>query len=392
MTVKERQSNGATKPSSLSMDEAISRLSKGRGSTAAAEPQGDAKRAGPTPEPTAEDVLDPDVTNPNGESDAGGSDGEAAHEPADEGADETIDYSKDPLVAMTVDGEEIEVPLSELIASYSKGADYTNKTKALAEQRRAVDQKAKDLDAQLAETTAERAQLQQTRQSYAASLDHLQSTFDQADSEWAKVDWDALEEEDPIKAASLYRKHQQHLENKRAVEAERQRVAEESAQEARRQHAESVKTLRTKIQEALPEWSDEKIRTTDWAGMQKTAHKLGFTDVEINGTTDPRVFLMLHKAWKFDRAEATRKSATSPAPNRVPGREGGKAATAPAPVVQPQGARPVIRAGNQGSGVSFRDALEKFQQVTRKGGGNPLDAGAALLRAHRDQLTKSARR
>jgi len=39
---------------------------------------------------------------------------------------------------LTVDGEEIEVPLSEALSGYQRQADYTRKTQELAEQRRQV--------------------------------------------------------------------------------------------------------------------------------------------------------------------------------------------------------------------------------------------------------------
>lgn len=42
------------------------------------------------------------------------------------------------MFTVKVNGAEVEVPLSELLAGYSRTADYTRKSQALAEQRRAV--------------------------------------------------------------------------------------------------------------------------------------------------------------------------------------------------------------------------------------------------------------
>jgi len=48
------------------------------------------------------------------------------------------DEHADKPVRLTVDGEEIEVPLSEALSGYQRQADYTRKTQELAEQRRQV--------------------------------------------------------------------------------------------------------------------------------------------------------------------------------------------------------------------------------------------------------------
>jgi len=48
------------------------------------------------------------------------------------------DEYADKPVKLTVDGEEIEVPLSEALNGYQRQADYTRKTQELAEQRRQV--------------------------------------------------------------------------------------------------------------------------------------------------------------------------------------------------------------------------------------------------------------
>jgi hypothetical protein len=48
------------------------------------------------------------------------------------------DEHADKPVRLTVDGEEIEVPLAEALSGYQRQADYTRKTQELAEQRRQV--------------------------------------------------------------------------------------------------------------------------------------------------------------------------------------------------------------------------------------------------------------
>jgi len=49
-----------------------------------------------------------------------------------------VDEYGDKYVAVTLDGEEIRVPLKEAISGYQRQADYTRKTQELSEQRRQV--------------------------------------------------------------------------------------------------------------------------------------------------------------------------------------------------------------------------------------------------------------
>lgn len=49
-----------------------------------------------------------------------------------------VDEYADKYVRLTVDGEELEVPLKEAVSGYQRQADYTRKTQALAEERRNV--------------------------------------------------------------------------------------------------------------------------------------------------------------------------------------------------------------------------------------------------------------
>src|SRR5215831_9393645 len=46
--------------------------------------------------------------------------------------------SDEPRHTVKVDGNEYEVPLSELVAGYQRNEDYTRKTQALADQRRSL--------------------------------------------------------------------------------------------------------------------------------------------------------------------------------------------------------------------------------------------------------------
>jgi hypothetical protein len=83
---------------------------------------------------TVEEVSDAPIVD--GQVDANSETGEAFEaEPKEYFA---WDEYADKPVRLTVDGEEIEVPLSEALNGYQRQADYTRKTQELAEQRRQV--------------------------------------------------------------------------------------------------------------------------------------------------------------------------------------------------------------------------------------------------------------
>ena len=54
-------------------------------------------------------------------------------------AEEEVEEQPKPLYKAKVDGEEIEVDIDELINGYQRIADYTKKSQALAEQRKAIE-------------------------------------------------------------------------------------------------------------------------------------------------------------------------------------------------------------------------------------------------------------
>jgi len=67
---------------------------------------------------------------------------EVVEETEDNTSDEVVESQEEqpkPKYKAKVGGEEIEVELDELINGYQRTADYSKKTQALAEQRRAVE-------------------------------------------------------------------------------------------------------------------------------------------------------------------------------------------------------------------------------------------------------------
>jgi len=107
-------------------------------------------------------------------------------------ASDEVEYSEEeseeeqpkPRYKVKAAGEEVEVELDELIKGYQQGTDYTKKSQALAEQRKAIEAERQHLE-----------YVKQERQAYAQKLQALDSFLTQQNR---GVDLDVLKETDPI--------------------------------------------------------------------------------------------------------------------------------------------------------------------------------------------------
>ena len=195
----------------------------------------------------------------------------------------------DLTIKVKLDGEETEVTLDELRKGYSRYSDYTRKTQALAEERKAFQSEAEAI-------RAERAQ-------YAELLPALKNQL-QVQTE-AEPDWDNLYSEDPIEAARLERHwrktHQERQAKLQAIEAEQKRVAEETAKEQQKALAEFVQTERNKLPEVIPEWKDEATMQSEAKELREWALNNGFSERDLSALVQATHVSILRKAMLFDK-------------------------------------------------------------------------------------------
>jgi hypothetical protein len=229
---------------------------------------------------------------------------EAQPEDPDAGEDQSEDADPEPQpeepprYRVKVRGQDVEVPLSELLNGYSRTEDYKAKTAEVAEQRRA-------LEAKQAEITA-RAQ----------AMDALLASapLDPVLAEGQKTDWLKLAQEDPAGYVQRRAAFDERLAYWNAVSAERQRTMQEAQAEAMRQSSE-------RLAEALPEWRDETKRKEVVGKLRTTLNSYGFSEAELAGVTDHRVLLVAMDAAKWREAQAARQSAetkrAAPPPPKV---------------------------------------------------------------------------
>ena len=196
----------------------------------------------------------------------------------------------DEKFVVKVDGKEIEVPKDELIRGYQREADYTRKTQKLAEERKSV-------ESELKQVLEERGQ-------YAQILGQLQQKLQEFEPQ--EPDWNRLEVEDPTEYARQWTSHQRRQQQRYAVQAEQERINQMRQAESQK-HIRNVLAQETAIlKEKIPEWSSPEKAKAEGKALLEYGQNLGFSEQELNGITDSRALLALHKAWKYDQMMSKR--------------------------------------------------------------------------------------
>lgn len=210
---------------------------------------------------------------------------EAQPEEAGE-AEEGGDQEGEQLVTVRVNGKEEQLPLTEVVAGYQRQADYTQKTQAVAAEKREVEQvKAALFQAR----EQELATLQQV-------LEELQARFP-VQNEWAEIA--QLEHVDP----GEYARRRIQLQDR---EAARTRAAAIAAQlDAQKRDAELPMEME-RLYVKVPEWKDEKVRGEEARGVSEFLAREGFAPKELSEITDHRYLAIARKAWLYEKLTSSR--------------------------------------------------------------------------------------
>lgn len=193
-------------------------------------------------------------------------------------------------------GEEREVTLDELIKSYQLGTDYTKKSQAVAEERKAVE--------------AERHAVQEAkalRDQYAQRLEMMEQMLRPQD-ETENLAY--LKETDPIgysvKVAEMVERDKQL----NAVRAERERIAQQQEQERQQNLQRMVAEESQKLVAAVPEFADPTKGEALRKDIRSFGKSLGFSDQELASVYDSRAVLTLYKAMQYDKLMASKPEVT----------------------------------------------------------------------------------
>lgn len=273
-------------------------------------------------------------------------DAEQSEPDEEDGTEEVIEQElpDDLVIKVKDDGKELEVTLDELRKGYSRYSDYTRKTQALAEERKAFHSEAEAI-------RMERAQ-------YAELLPVLKAQLE-VQSE-AEPDWDNLYNEDPIEAARLERHwrktHNERAAKLQAIEAEQKRVAEETAKEQTRALSDFVQAERARLPEVIPEWKDEGTMQSEAKELREWALNNGFSERDLSALVQASHVSILRKAMMFDKGQKKVEKVKA----------------------QPKQVARIVRPGSSGTQVTTRstDVKRASQRLVRSG---RISDAAALL-------------
>ena len=231
-----------------------------------------------------------------------------------------------------VDNEELEVTLEELQQGYSRTKDYTKKTQALAETRKAVE--------------AEKAKIEEAKQlrdTYAQRLEVIEKLLAQDQGEENLAE---LRDSDPIGYAIKIAERSEKEKQLQAVRAEKQKIAQQ--QEADRQQAlqSHLQQEAVKLREMIPEFKDEAKAEIARKDIRTYAKSVGFSDEELSQVYDSRAVKTLYNAMMYEKLMKGKTDA----------------------VKKVQSAPKVLKAGNGGQVNAENDATKKQMQRLKQTG------------------------
>jgi hypothetical protein len=283
----------------------------------------DEDEAGPEDGDAGEDGDEEDGEAGEGEDGAEGEEGDdpdddegADDEDGDEDEAEGLDLSAE--VSVTVDGEEVKVPLKEALDGYIRTETFHKRLNLLNEAKSVIIKQA--------------GEVAQTRQQYIEGLEALTEQLDLIQPK--EPDWDALYREDPAGARELETKWKAYKEQRAALEESKTKAKEEQQKEYASNLQQYVQAEEIKLLRAVPEWNDTNTRQKESASMRKTALAVGYTEKELAELYDSRAVLILRKAAAYDRMTANK-----PKPTKVVGKR---------PVVTPGAGRPAKATAQRG--------------------------------------------
>jgi len=196
------------------------------------------------------------------------------------------------------DGEEVEVPLEELLKGYSRTADYTRKTQRLAEERKAFE--------------AESKAIRDAKEQYAQRITQLDDVLSAETPQ--EPDWDKVPDEDFARVHAAWERSKAKRD---AVKAERTRLHREQEEGQQREYEAKLQAEFTRLVEVIPDFGVPDKASTLRGKLVEIGQVYGYTSDEIASTSDHRAVRLLHDAMLYRELQAKRKE-LKPTPVETP--------------------------------------------------------------------------
>lgn len=242
---------------------------------------------------------------PEGQEEQEGQDGQESEE-QEETEEGEQERQEEPTFTVKHDGKEVTLKQSELIELGQKGFDYTKKTMALSDERKAVETEREQVNA---EREAVTKQKQQTVDDLRVVNQFLASIMPQApDISLAQQD------------ASRYLAEKNQYDSLRDKLSQAQQAlgiaTQELTAEKQRQNAEKQAKTEKHLIDTLPGWKDAPAQKFGEATQYLST--LGLSGKNVGETAlEPGFWIMAHKAQEYDKLMQKKAELKPSTPTRV---------------------------------------------------------------------------
>ena len=278
-----------TQPGSIwEAQEAILKISEPEGETPETE------EAQPTEEEeSTEETQDESLEEESEETEETESEEEEVEEESED-TDEEPEIEADDTIVF--EGQEYKI--DDLVKGGLRQADYTRKTQALAEQR-------KGMEAAQQQYTAESQAVQAERQQYINALSQIIQSSAQGLDQFARIDWEALKEEDHIEYLSKKDEYREAQEKVQQHQFAMQQTQQRQSAESENQYKVMIRDEHNALVDKHPDWADDTKRRELGSKLRDYAIAEGYSQDEISTLYDHRALLILDKARKYDALQSS---------------------------------------------------------------------------------------
>lgn len=253
------------------------------------------------------EMLDPEREQPEQQAEGAEPAAPTEETPAEP---QEAEQQDEPTYTVTIDGKEVEVPLSELKNGYQRQSDYTRKTMEAAELRKQAE--------------AETMRAHQERQAYAANLQKMQAQLEGALQQQQQTNWEELLQSDPVEYLKQQHQAQARQAQLNQVYAEQQRIsALQQAEQAQARQA-YLAQQQEELLAKLPEWKDAQKAQAEKTALRDYLLESGYDRQTVETITDAKAVLLARKAMLYDQmvgkaSAAAKKVSTLPTKVERPG-------------------------------------------------------------------------
>ena len=215
-------------------------------------------------------------------------------EEAEQGEEIQEEPQQTPRYRVKVDNEELEVDVDELIKAYSRTSDYTKKTQALAEQRKAIE--------------AEKAKIEEAASVRDTYLQRLQ-VIEQMLSQQPEEDLAALKDNDPVGYAIKVAEKMEREKQLSAVKAEREAVQAKQVAEHQERMKAHIAQEAERLKAAIPDLADDVKGEVIRKEIREYAKANGWTEQELSQVYDHRAVVALYRAMQYEKLQKSKPAA-----------------------------------------------------------------------------------